>query len=73
MAWGIGNALNLLNPEVVILGTVATAAGDLFLDDVRGYLPLFAMPRAAADARIVPAELGETVGDYAAIALAMGV
>jgi glucokinase len=72
MGWGIANALNLLNSEVVVLGTVATAAGDLFLRPLREYMRLFAMTRTAQAARVVPAQLGELVGDYAAIALVVG-
>jgi len=70
LAWGISHAINLLNPEVIVLGTVATAAGEFFLESVREYVRLFAMSRSADAVRILPAALGDLVGDYAAIALA---
>jgi glucokinase len=69
MAWGVGAALNLLNPEIVVLGTVATAAGELFLAPLRQHVRRFAMARSADAVRIVPAALGDQVGDYAAISL----
>ena len=69
LGWGISHAINLLNPEIVVLGTVATAAGEFFFESLREYVRLFAMSRSADAVRIVPAALGDLVGDYAAIAL----
>ena len=36
MGWGIANLVNILNPDIVLLGTIAVAAGDLLLDPIRG-------------------------------------
>ena len=69
MGWGIANAVSLLNPEVVVLGTVATAAGDLFLEPLREEVRRFAVDRSGQLAQILPAALGDRVGDIAAIAL----
>jgi glucokinase len=69
LGWGISHAVNLLNPEIVVLGTVATAAGEFFFESLREYVRLFAMTRSAEAVRVVPAALGDLVGDYAAIAL----
>ena len=71
MAQGIGAAVNLLNPDVVILGTVATAAGDVFFEPLRDELPRFVMPPLADAVQVLPAELGDMVGDYAAISLVL--
>lgn len=69
LGWGLSIAVNLLNPEVVILGTVATAAGDFFFHHLRDSVRRFAMRRSAETVHIVPAGLGDLVGDYAALAL----
>lgn len=69
LGWGLSLAVNLLNPQLIIVGTVATAAGELFFRPLREYVRLFAMKRLAESVRIVPAGLGDRVGDYAALAL----
>ena len=69
MGWGIANLVNILNPDIVLLGTIAIAAGDLLLDPIRKTVSAFAMPRPAAAVKIAPAQLGEALGDLAAIAL----
>ncbi len=72
MAHGIGTAVTILNPDVVVIGTVATAAGELFFGPLREYLPRFAVPPSLEAVQVVPAQLGDMVGDYAAIALVLG-
>ncbi|MDE0425371.1 MAG: ROK family protein [Candidatus Poribacteria bacterium] len=69
MGWGIANLVNILNPDIVLLGTIAIAAGDLLLDPIRKTVSEFAMTRPAEAVKIVPAELGEALGDLAAVAL----
>ncbi|MYK17192.1 ROK family protein, partial [Candidatus Poribacteria bacterium] len=63
MGWGIANLVNILNPDIVLLGTIAIAAGDLLLDPIRKTVSEFAMTRPAEAVKIVPAELGEALGD----------
>ncbi len=69
MGWGIANLVNILNPDIVLLGTIAVAAGDLLLDPIRKTVSEFAMTRPAEAVKIAPAQLGETLGDLAAVAL----
>ena len=69
MGWGIANLVNILNPDIVLLGTIAIAAGDLLLDPIRKTVSEFAMTRPAAAVKIAPAALGEALGDLAAVAL----
>lgn len=69
MGWGIANLVNILNPDIVLLGTIAIAAGDLLLDPIRKTVSELAMPRPAEAVKIAPAQLGEALGDLAAIAL----
>lgn len=69
MGWGIANLVNILNPDIVLLGTIAVAAGDLLLDPIRETVSKFAMTRPAEAVHIAPAELGDALGDLAAVAL----
>ena len=69
MGWGIANLVNVLNPDIVLLGTIAIAAGDLLLDPIRKTVSEFAMTRPAEAVKIAPAQLGDKLGDLAAIAL----
>ena len=69
MGWGIANLVNILNPDIVLLGTIAVAASDLLLDPIRETVLKFAMTRPAEAVKIAPAQLGEALGDLAAVAL----
>lgn len=69
MGWGIANLVNILNPDIVLLGTIAIAAGDLLLDPIRRMVSEFAMTRPAEAVKIAPAQLGDALGDLAAVAL----
>ena len=71
MGWGIANLVNILNPEIVLIGTIAIAAGDLLLNPIRETVADMAMRRPAEAVKIMPAALGDTVGDLAAIALVL--
>ena len=72
MGWGIANLVNILNPEIVLLGTIAVAAGNLLLDPIRRTVTEMAMQRPLETVKIMPAELGDSIGDLAAISLVIG-
>jgi glucokinase len=65
--------VDILNPEVIALGGVFMRNADLFMEVVEPILGREALPLALKACRIVPAELGENIGDYAALAVAGGV
>jgi glucokinase len=69
MGIGIANIIQILNPEVVILGTIAVHAGDLVLDPIRKAVSEYAWKRSADVCRIVPAALEDRAQDLAGIAL----
>ena len=64
---GIALLVDLLNPEMVVLGSLGVRAGDLFIPIARAVLDEEALPRSAAACEIVPAALGEQIGDVAAV------
>lgn len=65
--------IDILNPEVIALGGVFMRNADLFMPIVEPILEREALPLALKACRIVPAELGESIGDYAALAVAGGI
>ena len=62
--------IDILNPEVIALGGVFMRNADLFMPIVEPILEREALPFAKSVCRIVPAALGENIGDYAALAVA---
>ena len=71
MGIGLANAIQMLNPERIVLGTIAVHAQELILEPIRASVAEHAWARARADCSIVPAELGDRAQDLAAIALVM--
>ncbi len=69
MGLGIANLIQILNPEIVIIGTIAVHAGDLVMNPIRSAVEEFAWKRSLEVCSIVPAELGDRSQDLAAIAL----
>lgn len=65
--------IDILNPEVIALGGVFMRNADLFMPVVEPILREEALPGALDVCRIVPAALGENIGDYAALAVAGGI
>ena len=62
--------IDILNPEVIVLGGVFMRQADRFMREIAPILEREALPFARQVCRIVPAGLSENVGDYAAIAVA---
>lgn len=69
LAMGIGNLLNVLNPEVIIVGGGVALAGDFLFDKVKEELQRFALPVTLEKIKIVQAKLGEDAGIVGAAAL----
>lgn len=69
MGIGIANVAQVLNPERVVLGTLAVKAGDMVLEPLRRALAVHAWGRVREVLQVVPAELGDRAQDLAAICL----
>lgn len=61
---------DLLNPEKIVLGSVFVRCQDLLWPPARQVLEQEALPRSLACCQVVPAELGERIGDLAALCVA---
>ncbi len=68
---GLAILLDLLNPEVIVIGSLGHRLGELVLAPAREVLAQDALPGAVAVCRVVPAELGEKLGDVAALCAAL--
>ncbi len=72
----LGEALailvDLLNPELIVIGGIAMRMGESLLAPARAAMKREALPASAQACRIVPAALGERIGDIAAACVAMG-
>ncbi len=59
---GLASAVNLLNPEKIIIGGGVAESGDLLLNPIKETLAKRAMPITAAAVEVVPAKLGNKAG-----------
>lgn len=64
--------IDLFNPERIVIGGLAMRLGECLLAPARMTMEREALPASAKACRVVPAELGERIGDVAAICVAMG-
>lgn len=69
MGIGIANVAQVVNPERVVLGTIAVKAGELVLEPLRRALAVHAWGRVREVLQVVPAELGDRAQDLAAVCL----
>jgi glucokinase len=68
---GIAGIVNALDPEVVVIGGGAVAAGDLLLDPARAVLAERALPPGGEPPPIVPTHFGDESGMLGAALLAL--
>jgi glucokinase len=63
--------IDLLNPECIVVAGLAMRFGDSLLDPARTVMEREALASSASLCRIVPAQLGEQIGDVAALCVAI--
>ena len=71
MGRGLAMLVDLLNPEMIVIGSMAVRLGELLLEPTRRALRGEALPAAAEACQVVPAQLGERLGDVAALCAAI--
>ncbi len=71
----LGHALailvDILNPERIVIGGLAMRLGERLLEPARRTLAAEALAQSVSVCTIVPAALGESIGDIAALCIAM--
>ena len=65
--------IDILNPEVIVIGSIYARNPELFDDIIGNVIKKESLPASAEKCRIVPAALGDSIGDYAALYVAENV
>jgi predicted NBD/HSP70 family sugar kinase len=68
----IANVVNLLNPEVIVVGGDLARAGEVVLEPMTAMATRLSMPAAATGLRLLTSPLGERVFALGGVALALG-
>ena len=68
---GLSIVIDLLNPEKIVIGSIFARSSDLLWESAKKEIEKEALNLSASCCQVVPAALGEQIGDYAAIAVAL--
>jgi len=68
---GLAILIDILNPECIVIGSIFTRNEDLFRPHIERILQQEALAPALEVCKIKPAELGESIGDYASLCVAL--
>jgi len=68
---GLSVLMDILNPDCIVLGSIFVRAGDLLKPHMEEALVKEALVRNRASCQILPAQLGESLGDIAALSIAI--
>ena len=66
---GLSVLIDILNPELIVIGGVFARRESLFRPLMEATIRREALPLASRVCRVVPAQLGEAIGDYAALSV----
>ena len=67
---GLSIVIDILNPELIVIGSIYARNEGMFKDLMWEVIDKEALPLAGKVCRVVPAALGESIGDYAALSIA---
>lgn len=68
---GLSVVIDILNPQVIVLGSIFARSHHLLWESAKEIIEKEALPLSAGCCQVLPAKLGENIGDYAAIATAL--
>lgn len=68
---GLSILIDILNPDVIVLGSVFARSSHLLWPHAEPVLQKESLHAARMACKVVPAQLGDDIGDYAAISLAI--
>ena len=68
---GVSVLIDILNPERIVIGSIFERAQNLLAPAMNAAIKREALGAAAAACQVVPAALGDSIGDYAAVSLAV--
>lgn len=64
--------VDILNPQRIVIGGIAMRTGDMILGPAREVIAREALPASVRSCQVMPAALGERIGDVAALCVAVG-
>ena len=67
---GLSIIVDVLNPNRIVIGSIYSRCEDLFAEAVRAVIDSECLPSTAPVVSVVPAQLGDGIGDYAALCVA---
>lgn len=70
---GLAFLIDVLNPEKIVIGSIYARSTALLAPAVHKVIEEEALPITARVCEVVPAALGEHIGDYAALSIAAGI
>jgi glucokinase len=68
---GLALLIDALNPQVIVLGSLAVVLQERILAPARQVVEEEALPQARAACEIIPSVLGNSIGDVAALMAAL--
>ena len=68
---GLSVLIDIINPEKIVIGSIFARSENLIRESMEQIIREEALPQAAGCCKVVPALLGERIGDYAAVATAL--
>ena len=68
---GLSILIDILNPEVIVIGSIFARSQNLLWEPAKKIIEREALSISAKCCKVVPAALGEHIGDYAAVATAL--
>lgn len=69
LGYGLSILIDILNPEAIVIGSVFARSENLLREHAEKVIARETLQANASVCRILPASLGEQIGDYAAIAV----
>lgn len=70
---GLSILIDILNPEIIVIGSVFTKSRNLLWPAAKAVIEQESLNYAKKVCKVVPAELGEELGDLAALAVALNI
>ena len=70
---GVSILIDILNPEMIIIGSVYTRAHLLMKQYTEEVIQREALAQSFGKCHVIPSLLGEEIGDYAALSVAYGI
>lgn len=70
LGYALSILIDILNPERIVIGSIFERSGELMKEAMYDIIAREALPQSANSCEIVPAKLGDSIGDYAALGVA---